>query len=151
MKRFCTSVFRSKIWTNRFAFTAPCLMRRPAVLKQDYAKWMLEDPRVNFVIEARGEAAGFSHAGIQAESEQELQDLYARFRAASDGEVLEQERTTCCYAVSDKNWVVDPQSVPWEAFYTHHPSEDYGMPAASGALETGLRETSSAPRCACNC
>ncbi|MEG9861609.1 MAG: ArsI/CadI family heavy metal resistance metalloenzyme [Parvularculales bacterium] len=151
MKRLHVS-FSVKDLEHSVRFYSALFGTPPTVLKQDYAKWMLEDPRVNFVIESRGEAIGFSHVGIQVESEDELQDLYKRFRAASGGEVLEQEQTTCCYAVSDKNWVLDPQSVAWEAFYTRHPSDEYGQPGVSGALKEGeLLDKPSATGCACGC
>lgn len=86
----------------------------------DYAKWMLEDPRVNFaIVAAPGAAAGHGveHLGIQAESEQELQELRRRIRSMQ-GEVLEQGKTTCCYHASDKTWISDAQGVSWEAFHT---------------------------------
>jgi len=97
----------------------------PAVLKADYAKWMLDDPRVNFSITARGGIAGFNHLGIQVESREELQEVYARLRAA-ERPVVEQGAVTCCYADSEKAWVSDPQGVAWEAFLTHRPNAEFG-------------------------
>ena len=79
----------------------------PAVLKDDYAKWMLEDPRVNFAISRRNEQKGIEHLGIQAESTDELAQVYGRLKAA-DRPILEEGRTTCCYAKSEKSWVKDP-------------------------------------------
>jgi catechol 2,3-dioxygenase-like lactoylglutathione lyase family enzyme len=98
----------------------------PTVVKSDYAKWMLEDPRVNFAISSReGAEIGIEHLGIQAEDADELQDVYARLKAA-DGPVLEEGATTCCYAKSEKSWVSDPDGVLWEAFFTSGSATVYG-------------------------
>jgi catechol 2,3-dioxygenase-like lactoylglutathione lyase family enzyme len=97
----------------------------PTVLKPDYAKWMLDDPRVNFAIAARGKRPGFDHLGIQAEDRAELAEVYGRLKAA-EGPVLEQGDVACCYAKSEKSWVMDPQGVAWEAFFTHGESTVYG-------------------------
>ncbi|MEW5853999.1 MAG: ArsI/CadI family heavy metal resistance metalloenzyme [Myxococcota bacterium] len=96
----------------------------PTVKKPDYAKWMLEDPRVNFAISARGQKVGVDHLGIQVESRDELQEVYGRM--ASSGELLEQGNTTCCYAQSEKGWVHDPAGLAWEAFHTVGESTVYG-------------------------
>lgn len=97
----------------------------PTVLKADYAKWMLDDPRVNFAIGARGRAPGLDHLGIQVESREELAEVYGRLEAA-EGPVLEQGAVTCCYAKSEKSWAHDPQGIAWEAFYTVGESTVYG-------------------------
>jgi hypothetical protein len=90
----------------------------PTVLKHDYAKWMLEDPRVNFAISARNQAVkGVEHLGIQVESSEELGEVYARLQAA-DRPVIEEGATTCCYAKSEKSWITDPSGVVWETFFT---------------------------------
>lgn len=97
----------------------------PVVVKADYAKWMLDDPRVNFAISDRARAAGVDHLGIQVESSDELSELADRLKAA--GEVTrDQEATTCCYAKSDKAWVNDPSGVRWETFYTFGEATTYG-------------------------
>lgn len=99
----------------------------PSVAKADYAKWMLEDPRVNFAISSGQTAAtGIEHLGIQVESEDELAEVYARLRAA-DRPVLEEGATTCCYARSEKSWISDPQGVVWETFRTTGEAVDYGQ------------------------
>src|SRR5277367_365884 len=86
----------------------------PSVLKPDYAKWMLDDPRVNFAISARGRAgSGIDHLGIQVEDATELGEVTARLKTA-DGPVHAQGQTTCCYADSEKSWILDPQGVSWE-------------------------------------
>jgi hypothetical protein len=105
----------------------------PTVTKPDYAKWMLEDPRVNFAISARGRASGIEHLGIQAETETELGVVFERL-AKANRPTLNEENTTCCYARSEKQWVADPQGVIWETFYTHGQSTVYGQSAAIEAL-----------------
>jgi hypothetical protein len=89
----------------------------PSVLKDDYAKWLLDDPRVNFAVSIVGRAAGIDHLGIQAESAAELAALGARLEAAGRA-VLPEVATTCCYAKSDKAWTDDPQGTRWETFWT---------------------------------
>jgi catechol 2,3-dioxygenase-like lactoylglutathione lyase family enzyme len=97
----------------------------PVVVKPDYAKWMLDDPRVNFAISARGRGTGLDHLGIQVDSDGELRDIAGRLRAA-DRVVVEQTDAACCYAKSDKAWVADPQGVAWETFLTHGDATVYG-------------------------
>jgi catechol 2,3-dioxygenase-like lactoylglutathione lyase family enzyme len=98
----------------------------PTVIKDDYAKWMLEDPRVNFAISTRaGREAGISHLGIQAEDETELNEVYDRLSRA-ERPIVEAKAATCCYAKSDKQWIADPQGVPWETFLTYGESTVYG-------------------------
>ena len=99
---------------------------QPSVTKPDYAKWMLDDPRVNFAISYKAEASkGIEHLGIQVENTAELTDVYAKLKAAG-GPVLEEGATTCCYAKSEKNWIADPDGVVWEAFLTHGEATVYG-------------------------
>jgi catechol 2,3-dioxygenase-like lactoylglutathione lyase family enzyme len=98
----------------------------PAVVKTDYAKWMLDDPRVNFAISTRGKQPGLDHLGIQVEGKGELSEVYARLRQAG-GAILEQGETTCCYAKSEKSWIDDPAGISWEAFFTIGESTDYGV------------------------
>ncbi|HLJ65117.1 MAG TPA: ArsI/CadI family heavy metal resistance metalloenzyme, partial [Stellaceae bacterium] len=97
----------------------------PSVRKPDYAKWMLDDPRVNFAISRRGHAVGIDHLGIQVENENELAEVYGRLKEA-EGPVLEQGATTCCYARSEKSWINDPQGLSWETFLTRGESTVYG-------------------------
>ena len=114
----------------------------PTVVKDDYAKWMLEDPRVNFAISTRaGKAAGISHLGIQAEDETELAEVYDRLSGAQRP-IVEAKATTCCYAKSDKQWIADPQGVPWETFLTYGEATVYGQ----GSLDK-LREVSGRTVC----
>ena len=98
----------------------------PTVVKEDYAKWMLDDPRVNFAISEGNHARkGIEHLGIQAESAEELTEVYGRLKAA-DRPVLEEGQTTCCYAKSEKSWISDPDGVVWEAFFTNGEATTYG-------------------------
>ncbi|TWA87903.1 catechol 2,3-dioxygenase-like lactoylglutathione lyase family enzyme [Azospirillum brasilense] len=106
-------------------FYATLFAAEPTVLKDDYAKWMLEDPRVNFAISARGAAAGIEHLGIQVEDEAELADVHARLRRA-EGPVLDEGATTCCYATSTKAWIADPTGIAWETFLTTGEHTTYG-------------------------
>jgi catechol-2,3-dioxygenase len=108
---------------------------QPVITKPDYAKWMLEDPRVNFAISARGGAAGLDHLGIQVETPDELQEVYQRLQQA-DGPVLEEGMTTRCYAQSEKSWITDPQGVSWESFLTSGESTVYGNSADLGPIRT---------------
>jgi hypothetical protein len=98
---------------------------QPAVVKSDYAKWMLDDPRVNFAISTRGKQPGLDHLGIQVETQAELQEVYARLRKAG-GTVIEQGHTSCCYAKSEKSWIDDPAGISWETFHTTGESTVYG-------------------------
>jgi N-acetylglutamate synthase-like GNAT family acetyltransferase len=98
----------------------------PSVRKDDYAKWMLEDPTVNFAISQRDGKLGVQHLGIQVEDRGELEEVYARLQRA-EGPVIEERTTTCCYAQSEKSWIEDPQGVRWETFLTIGASTVYGM------------------------
>jgi predicted enzyme related to lactoylglutathione lyase len=98
---------------------------KPSVVKHDYAKWMLDDPRMNFAISMRGNAAGLDHLGIQVETGEELQEVSGRLRNAGSA-VLEVGPTTCCYAQSEKSWIDDPTGISWETFLTSGESIFYG-------------------------
>jgi catechol 2,3-dioxygenase-like lactoylglutathione lyase family enzyme len=97
----------------------------PSVRKADYAKWMLDDPRVNFAISKRDAAPGLSHLGIQVEHRGELEEVYARLKGA-DAQTIEEGEKVCCYAQSEKTWIEDPQGVQWETFLTTGESTVYG-------------------------
>ena len=97
----------------------------PTVTKADYAKWLIDDPRVNFAISQRDRAAGLEHVGVQVDSPAELAELAGRLKAAG-AETFDQEATTCCYAKSDKSWVSDPAGLRWETFYTFGEAVTYG-------------------------
>ncbi|NGX98995.1 MAG: glyoxalase/bleomycin resistance/dioxygenase family protein [Candidatus Afipia apatlaquensis] len=106
-------------------FYSALFAAQPSIVKSDYAKWMLDDPRVNFAISSRGREAGLDHLGIQVEDALELQEVYARLRVAG-GEVVEQGDTACCYAKSEKSWIGDPAGISWETFLTKGESTNYG-------------------------
>jgi catechol 2,3-dioxygenase-like lactoylglutathione lyase family enzyme len=118
----------------------------PTVAKPDYAKWMLDDPRVNFAISSRGGATGVQHLGIQAENAAELEEVFGRL-AAAGRPVLEEAGVTCCYARSEKQWVSDPQGVPWETFLTHGESTIYGDGGALGRLAAAEERAAGPPCC----
>jgi catechol 2,3-dioxygenase-like lactoylglutathione lyase family enzyme len=122
-------------------FYAALFAARPSVIKGDYAKWMLDDPRVNFAISTRGRKAGLDHLGIQVEDKTELHEVYARLRQAGGG-VMEQGETACCYAKSEKSWIEDPAGIAWETFHTTGESIDYG----DGTGEREARVTNAAAK-----
>jgi catechol 2,3-dioxygenase-like lactoylglutathione lyase family enzyme len=116
------------------AFYSTLFGAEPKVVKEDYAKWMLDDPRVNFAISDRSRVAGVDHLGIQVDSSDELAELAGRLKAA--GEVTrDQDATTCCYAKSDKAWVNDPTGVRWETFFTFDEAVTYGEDESAVVLE----------------
>ena len=115
-------------------FYSALFAAQPAVRKDDYAKWMLDDPRVNFAISTRGKKGGLDHLGIQAESSQELEEIGSRL-AQADVSVLPQKDAACCYAKSDKYWTIDPQGIPWESFHTLDSIPVFGAETRSKASE----------------
>lgn len=141
MKRLHVHVGVEDLATS-IQFYSTLFAAEPTVTKSDYAKWMLDDPRVNFAISQGQAARGIEHLGIQVESTEELGEVYARLKAAG-GPVLEEGATTCCYAKSEKSWIADPQGVVWETFHTTGDVVAYGdspaldqlasAPAAEGA------------------
>ena len=131
MKRMHVHVSVENI-DSAIGFYSALFATKPVVVKSDYAKWMLDDPRVNFAISARGGSPGLDHLGIQVESEDELRDVYGRLREAG-GNIIEQGKTTCCYARSEKSWIDDPAGISWEAFFTTGESTNYGTSFEKGA------------------
>lgn len=119
----------------------------PSVSKSDYAKWMLDDPRVNFAISKRGYAKGVDHLGIQAETAEEFAELEQRLQGA-DLPHLAQPHSTCCYAESDKHWSIDPNGVPWETFHTVSSIPTYG---ANTRNTNEAMMTASASESGCGC
>lgn len=97
----------------------------PTVLKEDYAKWMLDDPRLNFAISKRGADIGINHLGLQFDDEAELASHGARIKSA-DAAVREEREAPCCYSESNKHWINDPQGIPWEAFHALRDIPVYG-------------------------
>src|SRR5260370_34887288 len=123
MKRMHVHVAVENI-PNSIGFYSALFATPPTVVKPDYAKWMLDDPRVNFAISTRGKQPGLDHLGIQAETKGELGDVYARLREAG-GTVIEQGHTPCCYAKSEKSWIDDPAGIAWGTFHTTGANTDY--------------------------
>ncbi|WP_299193750.1 ArsI/CadI family heavy metal resistance metalloenzyme [uncultured Erythrobacter sp.] len=112
----------------------------PTLERDGYAQWELEDPSVNFVIEASADRHGVTHLGVQASNEQELQEQYTRVDATGH-EVLDQGDTQCCYAKSTKNWVSDPDGTLWETFQTHSRSDEYGEVLAAEQVPAPQRQS----------
>ena len=121
----------------------------PSVVKGDYAKWMLADPRVNFAISTRGGAGAVDHVGIEVESAVELGELAGRLKAAGE-RTFDQAATTCCYAKSNKTWVNDPAGVRWETFFTFGEATNYGEdPVAEPAASSCCASAAEQPAAAC--
>jgi catechol 2,3-dioxygenase-like lactoylglutathione lyase family enzyme len=112
----------------------------PSVTKEDYAKWMLDDPRVNFAISRRGAKPGVDHLGLQAETGTELEEIGSRL-AQADVSLMPQKGAACCYAKSDKYWTIDPQGIAWESFHTLDSVPVYGS-------DTAIRPAEKAACCA---
>ncbi|HYN47049.1 MAG TPA: ArsI/CadI family heavy metal resistance metalloenzyme [Allosphingosinicella sp.] len=147
MKRLHVHVGVSDL-DNSIGFYSTLFGAQPTTVKGDYAKWMLDDPRVNFAISSGKHARkGIEHLGIQAEDGAELAQVYGRLKGAGRP-VLEEGETTCCYAQSEKSWVSDPDGVVWEAFHTIGEATVYGDSPALDALDIeAAPEAASAPCC----
>ncbi len=129
MKRFHVHLHVEDL-DRSIAFYSRLFGAEPTRVESDYAKWMLEDPRINFAISTRGREAGIDHLGFQTDDAAELAELKARAESA-DMALLDEGATTCCYARSEKHWVTDPSGVAWEHFQTladipvfHEPKAD---------------------------
>ena len=124
-------------------FYSALFAAQPTVRKDDYAEWMLEDPRVNFAISKRDKVTGIRHLGIQVENSAELDEMFARLDHAHRP-VLNEGATTCCYAKSEKSWIEDPQGVQWETFLTTGDSAVYGGESDEGTRAKPCCEPSKA-------
>ena len=133
MKRFHVHV-SVKDLNESIRFYSTMFGQEPAVQKDNYAKWMLDDPRVNFAISNRSSQVGLDHLGIQVETEDELSLVQANLNQATSS-VVEQRETACCYAESNKYWVQDPAGIAWEAFHTLGSVPVYGEDNATGSAE----------------
>jgi catechol 2,3-dioxygenase-like lactoylglutathione lyase family enzyme len=134
-------------------FYSALFAAEPTVTKADYAKWMLDDPRVNFAISTRGREPGLDHLGIQVEDRDELREIYARLHKAGS-DIIEQGQTTCCYAKSEKSWIDDPTGISWETFLTTGESTDYGDGSGERAPRIAHEKSCCAPQpasAACGC
>ncbi len=130
---------------HSIGFYSALFATQPAVVKTDYAKWMLDDPRVNFAISTRGREPGLDHLGIQVEDKTELHEVYARLREAG-GTVIEQGETACCYAKSEKSWIDDPAGISWETFHTTGDSIDYGDGSGERVVRVAHQKSCCAPQ-----
>jgi len=152
MKRFHVHVSVGDLGES-VRFYSQLFGAEPSVRKGDYAKWLLEDPRVNFAISQRGAPPGVQHVGIQVENGAELEEVYERLQRA-ERPVREEGATTCCYAHSEKNWIEDPQGVQWETFLTTGESTVYGhdpvrvQPVASSPDSSCCAPSCCSPRAA---
>jgi catechol 2,3-dioxygenase-like lactoylglutathione lyase family enzyme len=131
VKRFHVHVSVSNL-DQSVQFYSTLFGQSPTVKHDDYAKWMLEDPRVNFAISHRAATTGVEHLGLQADTPEELSELTNRLRNANLA-VHDETATTCCYAQSDKGWVHDPDNVAWESFYSFGTATTYSAPDAAPA------------------
>ncbi len=147
MKRFHVHAQVQNLQAS-IAFYSKMFAAQPSRVESDYAKWMLEDPRINFAISTRGGKPGVDHLGLQTDSAEELVELKARAEAA-DMTLLDEGQTTCCYARSEKHWITDPQGIAWEHFHTLDdiPVFSEAKPeAAAVASEASTCCAASAPR-----
>ena len=144
MKRFHVHVAVSDL-DQAVGFYSTLFDAQPSLLKTDYAKWMLDDPRVNFAISVRGAAPGLAHLGIQVDSAADLQRIADNLSAASPA-VFEQKDEACCYARGDKGWVSDPSGISWETFRTLGEITEYGH---DGAPQTAAAPAVTEPAACC--
>src|SRR5205085_1825789 len=149
MKRFHVHVAVPDLETS-IRFYSTVFGAEPSVVKPDYAKWMLDDPRVNFAISVRGSAVGVNHLGLQVDDAAELAQMHSRL-AAADGSVVKEKDVACCYARSDKYWITDPAGVAWETFHSLGTVPFYAGRNACGGATTACcapdGKTSAAPAC----
>jgi catechol 2,3-dioxygenase-like lactoylglutathione lyase family enzyme len=124
MKRFHVHVSVENLQES-VRFYSMLFAAQPSVQQEDYAKWMLEDPRINFAISTRRQPLGVNHLGFQVDSDAELRGMHAQLRAADAG-LIQEDQQPCCYATSDKYWVTDPTGVAWETFHTLNSIPVYG-------------------------
>lgn len=128
MKRFHVHLSVSDLSTS-IQFYSGLFGTQPTVIKDDYAKWMLDDPRINFAISQRGAPVGLNHLGFQVDSNEELEQLNQKLQGLQS-EVIEEKDAACCYAKSDKYWINDPQGIAWEQFHTLDSIPVFGEKAA---------------------
>jgi len=143
MKRFHVHVAVDDLATN-IRFYSTVFGVPPIVEKPDYAKWMLEDPRINFAISQRGLKAGIDHLGFQLESDEELSAQRAQIERAEVAAV-DQKDAACCYARSDKYWITDPQGIAWETFRTLDAVPVYGVTARPEPVKSETKTSCCAP------
>jgi catechol 2,3-dioxygenase-like lactoylglutathione lyase family enzyme len=157
MKRFHVHVAVENL-SESVNFYSDLFGMKPTVERPDYAKWMIEDPRINFAISSRGHQPGVNHLGFQAENAAELAELGARANHASGSAVLKETEVECCYAKGNKYWVIDPQGLAWESFQTLGEvpifGEDFKMKLIDGEaccipLHAGANSAKASERACC--
>lgn len=139
MKRFHVHVAVDNLQEN-IQFYSSLFHAEPAVVKEDYAKWMLDDPRINFAISTRGQTHGLNHLGIQVDSDEELEEMRSRLVRA-ETPMVEQRDAACCYAKSNKHWTVDPQGIAWESFHTLASVPVFGEDRATKGKPVSITES----------
>jgi lactoylglutathione lyase len=144
MKRFHVHAYVEDLSAS-IAFYSKLFAAAPTRVESDYAKWMIEDPKLNFAISTRGGKPGVDHLGFQTDTAEELAELKARARAA-DMALLDQGETSCCYAHSQKHWVTDPQGIAWEHFHTLESIPTFGGGPATVPTEANACCGAAAPR-----
>ena len=144
MKRFHVHAHVNDLKSS-VAFYSQLFAAEPTRLESDYAKWMIEDPRINFAISSPGGKPGVDHLGFQTDSDEELVELKDRAQAA-DMAVLDEGETTCCYARSEKHWVTDPQGIAWEHFHTLDSIPTFSQDSAGAPQEAAACCGNAAPR-----
>jgi catechol 2,3-dioxygenase-like lactoylglutathione lyase family enzyme len=146
MKRFHVHVGVADL-EQSIRFYSRLFGAEPSVRKADYAKWMIDDPRLNFAISSRGGPQGVNHLGLQVDDAGELADLREHFAAADAASVVDEPDANCCYAKSDKHWVTDPQGIPWEGYHTLDSIRYFNADAPSETMATSSTccSTESAP------
>jgi hypothetical protein len=152
MKRFHVHVGVANL-DKSISFYSSLFAAPPTVRKDDYAKWMIEDPRINFAISTRGGELGVNHLGLQADSADELAGIRAHFAAADQASSQDEPGANCCYAKSDKHWVTDPQGIPWEGYHTlgevRYFNSDNAEANADSACWTPAQMTAAASQASC--
>lgn len=136
MKRFHVHI-QVKSIEKSIDFYSKLFGQEPTKRRTDYAKWMLENPRVNFAISSRGNNVGVNHFGFQVDTAEELVEIKNRAQIASNGEIMDQGETTCCYANSEKHWTLDPQGLAWEHFHTLSDAMEFGADNVEQSNESG--------------
>lgn len=145
MKRFHIHV-GVKDLNHSIQFYSTLFGQKPTKIKDDYAKWMLEDPKVNFAISTRASNEGVDHLGIQVEEAQELSDITERLKKADLG-IYDEGTTTCCYAESNKAWVKDPSGIAWEAYQTMDDAEVFSKKPETASTSCCVPKINSKKAC----
>jgi lactoylglutathione lyase len=148
MKRFHLHVSVENL-DESINFYSTLFAAEPSVRQADYAKWMIEDPRVNFAISTRRQSVGVNHLGFQVDTDEELRGMHAKLQAA-DARLIQEDEQRCCYAQSNKHWVTDPSGIAWETFHTLGSIPVYGEDTSvfnQGKSDTSIEGDAAQPCC----